>query len=79
MAVNESFYRERAAEARAAAADADLANVVERNVRAAESWDAMADRARRADAGRAAIAARKAQAEEAAAGAAAAEVTTQLG
>jgi hypothetical protein len=67
MAVNESFYRERAAEARAAAADADLTNVVERNLRAAESWDAMADRARRADAGRAAIAARKAAEEEAAA------------
>ena len=60
MSVKEDFYRERAAEARAAAAAADLANVIERNLRAAEAWDHMADRARRADAGRAEVAARKA-------------------
>lgn len=47
MAVTEDFYRERAAEARAAAGESDLANVAERHLRAATAWEHMADRVRR--------------------------------
>ena len=64
MALTEQYCRERADEARAAATGADLANVVERNLRAAAAWDVMASRARRTTTGRAEIAARKAAAAE---------------
>ncbi len=62
MALTETFYRERAAEARAAAEATDLANVIERNMRSAAAWEAMADRAHRTDAARSAIEMRKAAA-----------------
>ena len=62
MSVSEQFYRERAAEARAAAAAAKLANVSERHQRSADAWEAMADRVRRTDAARAETAAMKAAA-----------------
>lgn len=60
MAVTEIFYRERAAQARAAAEAAVLANVEQRELRSAAAWEAMADRSHRTDAARAAITARKA-------------------
>lgn len=62
MALTETFYRQRAAEARAAAAATDLANVVARNLRSAAAWEEMADRAHRTDAARTATEARKAAA-----------------
>ena len=62
MAVTEQFYRERADEARAAAAGSKLANVVERNLRSAAAWELMADRVHRGEIARAQIAARKAAA-----------------
>jgi len=62
MSVSEQFYRERAAEARAAAAASKLANVSERHQRSADAWEAMADRVRRTDAARAETAAKKAAA-----------------
>lgn len=62
MAVTEQFYRERADEARSAAAASDLANVVERNLRSAAAWETMADRVRRGEVARAQIAAKKAAA-----------------
>jgi hypothetical protein len=45
MSVTRDFYLARAAEARAEAVKAVLANVRERNLRAADAWQAMADRA----------------------------------
>jgi hypothetical protein len=60
MAVTEQFYRERADEARSAAAASELANVVERNLRAAAAWQAMADRVHRGEVARVELAARKA-------------------
>jgi hypothetical protein len=65
MAVTEQFYRERANEARAAAAGSQLANVVERNLRSAAAWELMADRVHRGEIARAQIAARKAAALDA--------------
>lgn len=62
MALTEQFYRERAAEARAAAAASSLANVVERNLRSAAAWDIMAKRAHEVDASRAKLAVKKAAA-----------------
>ncbi|MEO7178600.1 MAG: hypothetical protein ABIW83_07135 [Allosphingosinicella sp.] len=47
------FYQARAAEARADAEAATLANVRDRCLRAAAAWDAMAARAHRGDAMRA--------------------------
>lgn len=71
MTVTLDFYLARAAECRADADKAPLANVRERNLRAAAAWDAMADRAIRTEQQRADEEARKAaeaarQAEEAA-------------
>jgi hypothetical protein len=62
MSTHEDFYRTRAAEAHAEAAAAPLANVRERNLRAAAAWEAMADRAHRTDRQRAEQEARKAAA-----------------
>ena len=62
MPTQEDFYRDRADEARRAAAAADLDNVRERNLRAAEAWQEMADRARRTDRMRTESEARKAEA-----------------
>jgi hypothetical protein len=45
MSITRDFYLARAAEARAEAARATLANVRDRNQRAADAWQAMADRA----------------------------------
>lgn len=66
MAVTETYYRERAEEARTQAAEADLVNVRERCLRAAAAWDVMAARIGRTTRQRAANEARKA-AEQAAA------------
>ena len=62
MPTQEDFYRDRADEARRAAAAADLDNVRDRNLRAAEAWQEMADRARRTDRMRAEAEAKKAEA-----------------
>ena len=59
MAGQELFYRDRADEARRAAEAADLDNVRERNLRAANAWEVMADRAARTDRQRAEAEARK--------------------
>jgi len=56
----ERFYCDRAEEARRAAADTDLANVRERNLRAADAWQVMADRVRYVERQRAATEERKA-------------------
>lgn len=71
MTVTTDFYLTRAAEALAEADKAVLANVRERNLRAAAAWQVMADRAVRTGQQRADQEARKAA--EAAALAAAAE------
>jgi hypothetical protein len=60
MSTHEEFYRIRAAEARADAGAAALANVRERCLRAAAAWDAMADRAHRTDRMRAELEQRRA-------------------
>jgi len=60
MTTTRDFYVARAAEARAEAAQAGLANVRERNLRAAAAWDAMANRALRTEQQRAEHEARKA-------------------
>ncbi|MFN3725750.1 MAG: hypothetical protein ACK4SZ_05525 [Allosphingosinicella sp.] len=60
MSQQRDFYIARAAEARRDAAAATLANVRERCLRAADAWDAMADRAERSERHREADAARKA-------------------
>lgn len=60
MAGQEVFYRDRADEARRAADAAELANVRERNLRAADAWQVMADRAARTDRQRAESEAKKA-------------------
>lgn len=62
MSTSRDFYVERAAEARADAAKADLANVRERCLRAAAAWQDMADRATRTDRMRAESEAKKAAA-----------------
>jgi hypothetical protein len=62
MSVQHDFYQTRAAEARADADKASLANVRERCIRAAEAWEAMAARAQRTDTHRANAAAAKAAA-----------------
>lgn len=62
MATQEDFFRDRADEARRAAAAADLDNVRDRNLRAADAWQEMADRARRTDRMRAEAEAKKAEA-----------------
>lgn len=62
MSTNHQFYCLRAAEARRAAELATLANVRERHLCAAAAWDSMAERAAKADRGRAEIGARKAAA-----------------
>lgn len=49
MSTSADFYRTRAAEARADADAAQLANVRDRCLRAAEAWEVMADRAERGD------------------------------
>ena len=60
MTTTLEFYLARAADARAEAAKAQLANVRDRNLRAADAWDAMADRAARTERQRAEHDARKA-------------------
>lgn len=60
MTTTREFYLARATEARADAAKADLANVRDRNLRAAAAWDVMADRATRTERQRAEHDARKA-------------------
>jgi len=60
MTVTLDFYLSRAAEARAEAAKAVLANVRDRNLRAAAAWEVMADRAARTGQQRADQEARKA-------------------
>ena len=60
MSQQRDFFIARAAEARRDADSASLANVRERCLRAAEAWDAMADRAARSERHREADAARKA-------------------
>lgn len=62
MSAQHDFYLARAAEARADADAASLANVKERCMRAALAWDAMAARAHRTDTHRAKAAAAKAAA-----------------
>ena len=49
MSAQADFYSARAAEARADANAASLANVRDRCLRAAEAWEAMAARAHRSD------------------------------
>lgn len=49
MSTHEDFCRTRAAEARADADAAALANVRDRCLRAAAAWEVMADRAHRTD------------------------------
>ena len=66
MSQQRDFFLARASEARRDAAAASLANVRERCLRAAEAWDAMADRAERSERHREADAARKAAVAEAA-------------
>ena len=66
MSTHHEFYLERAAEARRDAQATPLQNVRERCLRAAEAWDAMADRAERSERHREADAARKAAVAEAA-------------
>lgn len=53
MSAQHDFYVTRAAEARVDADKANLTNVRERCLRAAEAWDAMAARAHRSDTHRA--------------------------
>jgi hypothetical protein len=65
MSQQHDFYLARAAEARDAAQSADLANVRERNLRAAVAWEAMAARAQRSDTAREKLAAEKAAAASA--------------
>lgn len=60
MSITSDFYVARAAEARAEAARSNLANVRDRNLRAAAAWDEMAARATRTDRQRADQEARKA-------------------
>ena len=60
MSQQRDFYIARATEARRDAAAATLANVRERCLRAADAWEAMADRAERSERHREADAARKA-------------------
>ena len=60
MSQQRDFFIARAAEARRDADAATLSNVRERCLRAAEAWDAMADRALRSERHREADAARKA-------------------
>jgi hypothetical protein len=62
MSTSLEFYLARATEARAEAAKATLANVRERNLRAATAWGAMADRAARIEQQRADQEAKKAAA-----------------
>lgn len=64
MTTTREFYLARAVEARAEADKADLANVRERNLRAAAAWDVMADRALRTEQQRAEQDAKKAAAIE---------------
>lgn len=66
MSRQHEFFLARAAEARGDANSADLANVRDRCLRAAEAWEGMAARAERTERSRA-----KAEAEKAAATAAA--------
>jgi hypothetical protein len=61
MSVQHEFYTARAVEANADAAKAQLDNVRERHLRAAAAWQAMADRAHRAETGRAQEVLRKAE------------------
>ena len=60
MSITRDFYLTRAAEARAEADRSGLANVRERNLRAAAAWDVMADRAARTEQQRADQEAKKA-------------------
>lgn len=60
MSTTRDFYLVRAEEARAEAAKASLANVRERNLRAAAAWQVMADRAAHTEKQRADGEARKA-------------------
>jgi hypothetical protein len=60
MSSHEEMYRTRAAEARADAEAATLANVRERCIRSALAWEGMAERARRTDRLRSETEARKA-------------------
>jgi len=62
MSAQHDFYLARAAEARAAAGESILDNVRERNLRAAEAWEAMAERTLRGDTAREKLAAEKAAA-----------------
>jgi len=59
MSPSETFYRERASDARRDAGAANLSNVRERCLRAAEAWEQMASRAARTDQLRAESEARK--------------------
>ena len=59
MSPSETFYRERAADARRDAGAANLSNVRDRCLRAAEAWESMASRAARTDQLRAESEARK--------------------
>ncbi len=68
MSATQSFYRDRADEARSAAGTADLDNVRDRHLTAAAAWDQMANRLARTERMRAATDARKAAEREAAAG-----------
>jgi hypothetical protein len=67
MSVTQSFYRDRAAEARSAADTASLDNVRDRHLTAAAAWDQMANRLARTERMRAETDARKAAEREAAA------------
>ncbi|HYJ51774.1 MAG TPA: hypothetical protein VEW04_01240 [Allosphingosinicella sp.] len=67
MSATQSFYRDRADEARSAAGTADLDNVRDRHLTAAAAWDQMANRLARTERMRAATDARKAAEREAAA------------
>lgn len=60
MSTHHEFYLERAAAARREAAEASLANVRDRCLRAAAAWDEMASRAARTERMRAETEARKA-------------------
>lgn len=62
MSANHEFYLARAAEARADAEAAVLANVRDRCLRAEAAWTAMADRAARSDRARERLAVEKAAA-----------------
>lgn len=61
MSTSMDFYTARAAEARADADAAELANVRDRCLRAAAAWDVMASRAARTDRMREEAEARKAE------------------